>query len=185
MPVPFEVRWSEAEVADVLARVRAYPWPPQPDVADGWAYGCDGAWLKGLCAYWADGYDWRAAVADLNRFPQFTARVEDFDLHFLHVVGEAGGKRPLILTHGWPGSHYEFWASIEKLAYPSRHGGDPADAFDLVVPSLPGFGFSSKPARPRCWAIPPISPRAATGGPWSPPGWAVTMGPARAPSTST
>jgi len=145
---PFEVRWTEAEVGQVLDQIRAYPWPPAPAVQDGWAYGCDGAWLKALCAHWADGYDWRAAMADLNRFPQYTARVEDFDIHFLHVIGEAGGKRPLIVTHGWPGSHYEFWQAIEKLAFPSRFGGDPADAFDLVVPSLPGFGFSSKPTRP-------------------------------------
>jgi hypothetical protein len=88
---PFEVRWSEAQVEVVLDRVRAYPWPPMPEVPDGWAYGCDGAWLKGLCEHWTGAYDWRAAVADLNRFPQFTARVEDFDLHFLHVVGEAKG----------------------------------------------------------------------------------------------
>ncbi|MBI1196483.1 MAG: alpha/beta fold hydrolase [Phenylobacterium sp.] len=147
-PKPFEVRWSEAEVEAVLDRVRAYPWPPMPEVPDGWAYGCDGAWLKGLCEHWTGAYDWRAAVDDLNRFPQFTARVEDFDLHFLHVVGEAGGKRPLLVTHGWPGSHYEFWRAIEPLAFPSRFGGDPADAFDLVIPSLPGFGFSSKPTRP-------------------------------------
>ncbi len=89
-----------------------------------------------------------AAVAELNRYPQFTARIEDFDLHFVHVVGEAGGRRPLLLSHGWPGSHYEFWGVIDKLAFPSRHGGQAADAFDLVIPSLPGFGFSSKPARP-------------------------------------
>lgn len=145
---PFEVAWTEAAVGRVLDQVRAYPWPPQPAVPDGWAYGTDGAWLKGLCEHWTDHYDWRAAMADLNRFPQFTARVEDFDLHFLHVVGEAGGKRPLLVTHGWPGSHYEFWQAIEPLAFPSRFGGDPADAFDLVVPSLPGFGFSSKPQRP-------------------------------------
>jgi pimeloyl-ACP methyl ester carboxylesterase len=145
---PFEVRWAEAEVADVLDRVRAYPWPPTPDAPDGWNYGCDGQYLKALCAHWTDRYDWRAAAADLNRFPQFTARIEDFDLHFLHVVGEAGGKRPLIVTHGWPGSHYEFWQSIEKLAFPSRFGGQASDAFDLVVPSLPGFGFSSKPVKP-------------------------------------
>lgn len=145
---PFEVTWTEAEVGRVLDQVRAYPWPRQPAVPDGWAYGCDGAWLKSLCEHWTDRYDWRGAVADLNRFPQFTARVEDFDLHFLHVVGEAGGRRPLIVTHGWPGSHYEFWQAIEKLAFPSRHGGSAADAFDLVIPSLPGFGFSSKPTRP-------------------------------------
>ncbi|MGZ4887342.1 MAG: epoxide hydrolase family protein [Candidatus Aminicenantales bacterium] len=145
---PFEVSWSDAAVEAVLAKVRAYDWPPIPEVPDGWAYGCDGAWLRGLCDHWTGGYDWRAAVADLNRFPQFTARVEDFDLHFLHVVGEAGGRRPLIVTHGWPGSHYEFWGVIEKLAFPSRFGGKAEDAFDLVVPSLPGFGFSSKPVRP-------------------------------------
>ena len=145
---PFEVRWTEAQVAEVLERVRAYPWPPQPAVDDGWNYGCDGAYLRALCQHWTDAYDWRAAMADLNRFSQFTARVEDFDLHFLHVVGEAGGKRPLLVTHGWPGSHYEFWGAIEKLAFPSRFGGQASDAFDLVVPSLPGFGFSSKPQRP-------------------------------------
>ena len=146
-PTPFAVDWSQSDVAHVLDRVRAYPFPPAP-VDGGWGYGCDEDFLKALCAYWTGGYDWRAAQAELNRFPQFTARVEDFDLHFIHVVGEAGGKRPLLLSHGWPGSHYEFWGALEKLAFPSRFGGDPADAFDLVIPSLPGFGFSSKPVRP-------------------------------------
>lgn len=147
-PKPFKVNWSDSEVRRVLDQVKAYPWPPAPAVEDGWLYGCDATFLEEICAHWTDRYDWRAAEAELNRFPQFTARIEDFDIHFVHVVGEAGGKRPLILTHGWPGSHYEFWASIEKLAFPSRFGGDPADAFDVVVPSLPGFGFSSKPSRP-------------------------------------
>lgn len=145
---PFEVRWTDAEVNTILDQVRAYPWPVAPAVEDGWNYGCDAKYLKSLCDHWTTGYDWKAAMADLNRFPQFTARVEDFDLHFLHVVGEAGGKRPLLLTHGWPGSHYEFWGAIEKLAFPTRFGGKAEDAFDLVIPSLPGFGFSSKPARP-------------------------------------
>lgn len=145
---PFKVHWKKSKVRALLDQVRNYPWPPMPDVPDGWAYGCDGAYLKKICDHWTGDYDWRAGVDDLNRFPQFTARVEDFDLHFLHVVGEAGGKRPLIITHGWPGSHYEFWQVIEKLAFPSKFGGDAADAFDVVVPSLPGFGFSSKPERP-------------------------------------
>ncbi|WP_411287009.1 epoxide hydrolase family protein [Phenylobacterium sp.] len=147
-PAPFEVRWTAPDVEAVLAQVRAYPWPPAPQVADGWAYGCDAGYLRDLCSHWADGYDWQAAVADLNRYPQFTAQVEDYDLHFIHVVGEAGGRRPMIVTHGWPGSHYEFWQVIEKLTFPSRFGGQAADAFDLVIPSLPGFGFSSKPKRP-------------------------------------
>ena len=145
---PFSVEWSSDAVGRVLDRVRAYPFPPAPAVEDGWNYGCDAHVLKGLCARWTGGYDWKAAIDDLNRFHQFTVRVEEFDLHFVHVVGEAGGKRPLLLSHGWPGSHFEFWASIEKLAFPSRFGGQASDAFDLVIPSLPGFGFSSKPKRP-------------------------------------
>lgn len=146
-PSPFQVAWDPAVVEHVLARVAAYPLPVAPE-GGGWAYGCDADYLRTLTSHWVEGYDWRAAQDGLNRWPQFTARVEDFDLHYLHVVGEAGGKRPLIITHGWPGSHYEFWDVIEPLAFPSRHGGDPADAFDLVIPSLPGFGFSSKPTRP-------------------------------------
>jgi pimeloyl-ACP methyl ester carboxylesterase len=117
-------------------------------VGGGWNHGCDAETLKRLTAYWADGFDVAKAVDNLNRYPQFTAKVEDLDIHFVHVVGEAGGKRPLLLTHGWPGSHFEFWDAIEPLAFPSRFGGDPADAFDLVIPSLPGFGFSGKPKAP-------------------------------------
>ena len=145
---PFKVAWSQAEIDDLVARVRDYPWPAIADIPDGWAYGCDPAYLKSLCGFWVKDFDWQAAQDELNRYPQFTARVEDFDLHFVHVVGEAGGKRPLLLSHGWPGSHYEFWDSIEKLAFPSRFGGQAADAFDVVIPSLPGFGFTSKPTKP-------------------------------------
>ena len=147
MVTPFRVEWSQQAVDKVLGQVRAYEFPPAPSEG-GWGCGCDGDFLKAICAYWTDGFDVAKAVDNLNRFPQFTARVEDFDLHFVHVVGEAKGKRPLLITHGWPGSHFEFWDAIEPLAFPSRFGGDPADAFDLVIPSLPGFGFSSKPARP-------------------------------------
>ena len=145
--VPFKVQWDVARVADVLARVKTYPFPPAP-VDGGWTYGCDEDFLKRLCAHWTNDYDWRAAEADLNRFPQFTAEVDGYTLHFLHVVGEAEGRRPLIITHGWPGSVFEFWAAIERLAFPSRFGGKTEDAFDLVIPSLPGFGFSSRPERP-------------------------------------
>jgi pimeloyl-ACP methyl ester carboxylesterase len=147
-PKPFAVDWRAADVGEVLERVRAFPWPPAPQAPDGWAYGCDARYLRRLCEHWLDGYDWRGAMQDLNRYPQFIARIEDFAIHYVHVVGEAGGRRPLILSHGWPGSHFEFWGVIDKLAFPSRHGGSAADAFDLVIPSLPGFGFSSKPPRP-------------------------------------
>ena len=143
----FTVAWDEAKLARVLQRVRDYRFPPAPAQA-GWRYGCDPAFLESLCAYWADGFDAAAAADELNRHPQFIVRVEDIDLHALHVVGEAEGRRPLLLTHGWPGSIYEFHQVIGELAYPSRHGGRAEDAFDLVIPSLPGYGFSGKPAAP-------------------------------------
>src|SRR5260221_4375320 len=115
----FKVDWHAEAVGEVLEKVRAYPWPIEPEVADGWLYGFDGKFLRTLCAHWLDGYDWRAAEADLNRFPQFTARIEDFDIHFVHVVGEAGGQRPLSLSHGWAGSHYAVWGAKKKLGFPS------------------------------------------------------------------
>jgi len=104
--------------------------------------------LTDIQAHWLEQYDWRAAEAELNAYPQFMAAIDGLDIHFVHVVGEAGGKRPLLLTHGWPGSVYEFWEAIGPLAWPSRHGGRGEDAFDLVIPSLPGYGFSGKPASP-------------------------------------
>lgn len=117
---------------------------PQSGVDDGWRFGCDPAFLRDLCAYWVDGFDVAACAAELNRFPQEMHEVEGLDLHVVHLVGEAQGRRPLLLVHGWPGSIYEFWRVAEPLAFPSRHG-SAADAFDLVIPSLPGFGFSGKP----------------------------------------
>jgi microsomal epoxide hydrolase len=144
---PFRVNWEPAKVAAVLDKVRAYEFPPAP-VGGGWTYGCDADFLKKVCDHWVSAYDWKAAQDNLNRFDQFTAEVDGYQLHFVHVVGEAGGKRPLIITHGWPGSVFEFWAAVEKLAYPTRFGGKAQDAFDVVIPSLPGFGFSSKPVRP-------------------------------------
>ena len=143
---PFRVDWSAETVEPVLERVRTHRFPPFPE-GEGWRYGCDAGFLQKLCAHWADGYDWQAAVERLNRFPQFLATVDGVELHFVHIVGEAAGRRPLLLTHGWPGSHREFWKVADALAFPSRHGGRAEDAFDLVIPSLPNFGFSAKPAR--------------------------------------
>jgi len=143
----FTVTWDAEKLTHVRARVRDYRFPLAPENA-GWRYGCDPAFLRALCDYWLDRFDAQAAARELNRFPQFRTRIEDLDIHFIHLVGEAQGRRPLLLTHGWPGSVYEFWQVIEPLAYPSRFGGDAADAFDLVIPSLPGFGFSGKPRTP-------------------------------------
>lgn len=145
---PFRVAWSPDEVEKVLDLVRSYPWPPSPRGRDGWEFGADEATLRDLMAWWTSGYDWRAALDQLNAHDQHMVRIEDMDIHFVHVIGEAEGRRPLLLSHGWPGSHFEFWSVIGPLAFPTRYGGKAADAFDLVIPSLPGFGFSSKPDRP-------------------------------------
>lgn len=121
---------------------------PEIEFADDWSYGCSPSYLRELREYWLNEYDLVAAASELNRYPHVMTRVDDIDIHAVHVVGEAEGRRPLLLIHGWPGSFYEFWQVIEPLAFPSRSGGDPSDAFDLVIPSLPGFGFSGKPSSP-------------------------------------
>ncbi len=144
---PFTVTWDQAKVEQTRTQAREYRMPRVPQDA-GWRYGCDPSFLDELRAYWLDSFDLNAAAEELNRHPQSLVTVEGLDLHVVHIVGEASGRRPLLLTHGWPGSVYEFWSVIEPLAYPSRHGGRPEDAFDLVIPALPGFGFSGKPAAP-------------------------------------
>jgi len=145
---PFTVSISDAKISTIHERVAAYRWFPAPENEQGFAYGMSTPVLQDLCKYWQNDFDWRAQEEVLNKFPNFKADVGGMDIHFIHVVGEAEGKRPLLLTHGWPGSYFEFWDAIEPLAFPSRHGGDPADAFDLVIPSLPGYAFSQKPASP-------------------------------------
>ena len=145
---PFKIVWPQQKLDDLRASVRAYEIPAPPAGADEWVFGCSSDFLRRACGHWADGFDFAAALDELNRYPQFLTQIDGVDVHFLHVVGEAGGNRPLLLVHGWPGSVYEFWQVIEKLAFPSRFGGRPADAFDLVIPSLPGFGYSGRPDFP-------------------------------------
>jgi pimeloyl-ACP methyl ester carboxylesterase len=135
---PFKIDVPQAILDGIRAKVRAYEWHEMPRGAGlegSWAFGANLDYMKSLCAYWADGYDWRNWEAELNRFPQFTSRVEDIDIHFYRVEGSGP---PLILSHGWPGSVFEFLHIIEKLA----------KDFTVVVPSLPGYGFSGKPQRP-------------------------------------
>lgn len=147
-PSPFKIHVPDPKLARIRSRVEAYPWFPAPANEQGFAYGMSTPVMKDLQSYWLETYDWRKAEAELNRWPQFTAKVDGLDIHFVHVVGEAKGRRPLLITHGWPGSVYEFWQAIGPLAFPSDHGGKSEDAFDLVIPSLPGYGFSGKPASP-------------------------------------
>lgn len=145
---PFHIHVSDEKLSEIRRRVADYRWFASPENEAGFSYGMSTPVMKEIQAYWLDHYDWRSAEAELNRWPQFTARIGDHTIHFLHVVGEAGGRRPLLITHGWPGSFYEFWQVIGPLAFPSQYGGDAQDAFDLIIPSLPGYGFSSKPASP-------------------------------------
>jgi pimeloyl-ACP methyl ester carboxylesterase len=143
----FQIVWPEAKIADVKRRLAAASLPPVPG-GDAWSAGSDVAFMERLRAYWLEEFDWQAALDNLNRFPQFTATVDGQLIHFVHVRSESRTPRPLLLTHGWPGSIFEFWDMIEPLAFPSRFGGDPDSGFDVVVPSLPGFGYSGKPASP-------------------------------------
>ena len=144
----YTIEIPQSKLDYIQQRVSAYPWHPAPDDEnDSWARGVNQSSLKELCEYWVNGFDWRVWEKELNRYPQFIQNIDGLDIHYVHVVGEADGKRPIILTHGWPGSHFEFWDVIERLAYPSKFGGNSADAFDVVVPSLPGFGFSGKPSQ--------------------------------------
>jgi pimeloyl-ACP methyl ester carboxylesterase len=150
-PKPFTVAIAQDVLDRVLLRVREYRWDAVPD-AGGWNCGVGKAYLRELCDYWVHRYDWRTEEARLNRFPQFKATVDGVALHFYHL--KAGSPSPtrksraILLTHGWPGSVCEFLSVIEPLAYPDKAGGDASIAFDVVVPSLPGYGFSGHPDRP-------------------------------------
>ena len=144
----FSIDVPDAVLDRIGERVAAYRWFPAPANETGWEYGMSTPVLKTLQSHWLEAYDWREAEKALNRHPQFTVEIDGIDIHFVHVIGEAQGRRPLLLTHGWPGSVYEFWDAIGPLAFPSQHGGRAEDAFDLVIPSLPGYGFSGKPASP-------------------------------------
>ncbi len=126
------------DLADRLTRTRL----PAPLPGDGWDTGVPVAYLREIVDHWRDAYDWRAAEAELNAHPQFTTEIDGQNVHFLHVRSPEPDALPLLLTHGWPGSVAEFLDVIGPLADPRSHGGDPADAFHLVIPSLPGFGFS-------------------------------------------
>lgn len=138
---PFRIEVPEADLDDLRERLARTRWPDElPDV--GWSYGVPLGYVKEMAEYWRTGYDWRTHEARLNAFPQFTTTVDGANVHFIHVRSPEQDALPLILTHGWPGSIAEFLDVIEPLTDPRAHGGDPTDAFDVVVPSIPGYGFS-------------------------------------------
>ncbi|MCM6775113.1 epoxide hydrolase [Nocardia sp. CDC159] len=138
---PFRIDIPQQRLDDLRARLDNARFP-QPLPGDDWDTGVPTHWLRELVDYWRTGYDWRAAERRLNSFPQFTTEIEGQRIHFLHVRSAEPNAVPLLLTHGWPGSVVEFLDIIGPLTDPRAHGGDPADAFHVVIPSLPGFGFS-------------------------------------------
>jgi microsomal epoxide hydrolase len=145
---PFTLHVPQAEIDDLnhrLSRTRLPDQTPGPD----WAYGTDRDWLEELIAYWRDGFDWRAQEAALNAFPQIKVRLHGIDLHVIRATGKGPAPRPLLLLHGWPGSVFEFLDILPLLTDPGSHGGDPADAFTVIAPSLPGFGLSFEPGQRR------------------------------------
>ncbi|MFO1082739.1 MAG: epoxide hydrolase [Reyranellaceae bacterium] len=148
---PFRIAVAEQVLTDLKARLRNARWPEAELVAD-WSQGVPLAWLEETCRYWAESYDWRAREAALNRFPQFTTELDGLDIHFIHARSPHANALPLIVTHGWPGSIVEFHKVIEPLVDPVAYGGDAQDAFHVVCPSLPGFGFSAKP-RTTGWGV--------------------------------
>ena len=144
---PFRIDVAEATLQQIRDRVAQYPWHEMPDDG-GWDYGTNLDYLKQLCAYWVNEYDWRKHEADLNRFAHYRTEIDGVDLHFIREPGSGPAPMPLIISHGWPGSVVEFMDIIEPLAHPERFGGSVDDAFEVIAPSLPGFGFSGRPPRP-------------------------------------
>lgn len=137
----FQIRVPESQLTDLRQRLAATRWP-SATLESGWARGVPMAYLRELADYWRTGYDWRAAEAELNAYPQYITEIDGATVHFMHVRSPEPEARPALLSHGWPGSVVEFLDVIGPLTDPRAHGGDPADAYHLVIPTLPGYGFS-------------------------------------------
>jgi len=144
---PFKVKIPDEIIQNINSKVKNYSWHEMPDDG-GWDYGTNLDYMKEFSKYWIENYNWRETEKKINRFKNFKCNIDNIDIHFIHEKGSGKNPRPLLLSHGWPGSIIEFLHIIEKLAHPEKFGGNEEDAFDVIVPSLPGFGFSSRPARP-------------------------------------
>ena len=147
-PAPFTLAIPEADLADLKARLARTRFPDEAPGAP-WAYGTSLAYMRELIPYWRDAFDWRAQETALNAFPQYRVRLHDIDLHYLHVPGKGPNPTPLLLMHGWPGSVFEFLDIIPRLTDPAAFGGNTADAFTVIAPSLPGYGLSFAPGQKR------------------------------------
>jgi len=147
MVKPFKVHISEKTIQDIYSKVKSYPWNDMPDM-DKWQHGTNLSYMKEISNYWIKDFNWKKYEAEINKFSNFTSKVDDINIHFIHEKGSGANPMPLLLMHGWPGSIVEFLHIIKKLAHPEQFGGKEEDAFDVIVPSLPGFGFSGRLLNP-------------------------------------
>jgi len=147
MVKPFKVDISDQIIKNIYDKVKKYPWHEMPNDG-GWEYGANLDYMKEISKYWVSEFDWRKHEREINKFPNFITKVDDIDIHFIHEKGSGSKPMPLLISHGWPGTIVEFLHIIEKLAHPEHFGGKEEDAFDVIAPSLPGFGFSGRPPCP-------------------------------------
>ena len=147
MITDFNINFTEKEISPIYQKIKDYPWNSIPDL-EGWEHGTNKTYLKELCDYWISEFDWQKHEVELNKFQNFVSNVDGIDIHFIKEKGTSPNSKPLLLMHGWPGSVIEFLHIINKLAHPEKFGGNEKDSFDVIIPSLPGFGFSGKPNKP-------------------------------------
>lgn len=157
---PFQISATDEQLDDLRRRLQNTRWP-EAETPDDWSQGIPLSYVQEVCSYWVEKYDWRAREASLNRFDQFKTEIDGLGIHFIHVRSPHEDALPLVITHGWPGSIVEFQKVIEPLTNPTAHGGDASDAFHVVCPSLPGYGFSDKPSQPG-WGVNKIATAWAT-----------------------
>jgi len=144
---PFKVDISEENLQNIYSKVKNYQWHEMPDDG-GWNYGTNLDYMKDFSKYWVEKFDWRKIEEKINKFQNFKSNIDGVDIHFIHEKGSGSNPKPLLLSHGWPGSIVEFLHIIDPLAHPEKFGGKEEDAFNVIVPSLPGFGFSGRPSKP-------------------------------------
>jgi len=147
MKEQFQVDISEEILQNIYTKVKNYSWHEMPDDG-GWDYGTNLDYMKEFADYWVNKFDWRKTEEKINKFKNFKSNIDGIDIHFIHEKGSGSNPKPLLLSHGWPGSIVEFLHIIDQLAHPEKFGGKEEDAFDVIVPSLPGYGFSGRPSRP-------------------------------------
>jgi len=143
----FKINISNKIIENINKKVSEYPWHEMPDDG-GWAYGTNLNYMKEISKYWVDKFNWKSVEEKINKFQNFKSNIDCIDIHFIKEKGSGSNPKPLLLSHGWPGSIIEFLHIIDQLAHPEKFGGKEEDAFDVVVPSLPGFGFSGRPLKP-------------------------------------